>query len=172
MTPDEFLRHWRIGCFYHFTDMRNIDSIRTAGGLHSLAELARRNIQIPAPGGNDWSHEADEFFGLDEYVHLCLIAEHPMEYIAKKDGRITYSRFLEIDADVLRNHDVRFSPGVSNKSDVPILTLEQAIGEMDFEVLFTRTNWRDPVIKERRKAATKYELLIPRSVPIAKIRGL
>ena len=172
MKPDAFIRRWGIGCFYHFTDERNLPSIRASGGLLSLAELRRRSIDVTAPGGNDWSHEADEHFGLDDYVHLCLLNEHPMEYRARQEGRVERTRFLEIEPDILLVAGVRLSPGVANKSDVPILTLEDAVEQMDFEVIYERTNWRDPAIQERRRAAKKYEILIPGSIPLAKIRGL
>ena len=50
MTPQEFLQEWDIRHFYHFTDNRNIESIKAHGGLLSLAELRRLDIEIPAPG--------------------------------------------------------------------------------------------------------------------------
>ena len=39
---------------------RNIPLIREHGGLLSLTRLRKKKIEIPVPGGNDWSHEADE----------------------------------------------------------------------------------------------------------------
>ena len=62
-TRDPFKRY-AVTNFYHFTDRRNLTLIREFGGLFSLARLMEREIMIPAPGGNDWSHEADEKKGL------------------------------------------------------------------------------------------------------------
>jgi hypothetical protein len=42
---------------------------------------------------------------------------------------------------------------------------------IDFEVLFTRTDWKDPEVKARRMAAIKSEILIPTIVPINRILG-
>src|SRR5947208_649779 len=121
MTPDEFVRTYRPFRFYHFTDTRNLESIRAHGGLHPLATCRDEKISIAAPGGNDWSHEADERAGLDKYVHLCLRDEHPMEYRACQDGRIIKPIYLQIDPRVIQFEGIRFSPDVSNKSGVPLL---------------------------------------------------
>jgi len=166
MTAQRFLARYDIPCFYHFTDTRNLDSIRKAKGLLSLAELNRRGIRTPAPGGNDWSHEADERVGLHDYVHLCLFTDHPMEYRAKQEGRILESRFLEIHVDVLTLDGIRFTPDVSNKRGVELLTLAEASETMDFQVVYDHTDWRGSEIKQRRLAAKKFELLVPRCVPI------
>jgi hypothetical protein len=167
MSPEEFIaRYMKTESFYHFTDTRNLDLIQKSGGLLSLRELRKRKIVIPAPGGNDWSHDADEMRGLDSYVHLCLRRQHPMEYVAKNDGRIQESVFLRINRDIVRMEGVRFTPDVSNKANVPILTLEEASKTMDFSVVYDRTDWRDPEVQRRLQAADKFELLVPVEIPI------
>ncbi len=75
MTTDALKR---IPFLYHFTDRRNLEFIRKLGGLYPLAELRRRGIEIPAPGGNEWSWDANGIKGFDEYVHLCFRATHPI----------------------------------------------------------------------------------------------
>jgi hypothetical protein len=91
ITPSEFLQRFGITSFYHFTDTRNLPSIKAHGGLLPWSQI-RGNVV--APGGNDWSHDADAIKGQDNYVHLCFLPEHPMEFVARKDGRIQESRFL------------------------------------------------------------------------------
>lgn len=156
--------------FYHFTDTRNLPSIRQHG-LLSWAELQQRGIQSVAPGGNDWSHDADHRVGLDEYVHLCLMKEHPMEYRAREDGRIESSVFLRIAAEVLHTPGVLFTADVSNKSGVETLSLSEALEQLDLEAVYTRLDWSDPVVKERRLVARKYEILVPTLVPSQMISG-
>ncbi|MBT9137439.1 MAG: hypothetical protein DDT34_02531 [Firmicutes bacterium] len=172
MTPDQFLARYKVRCFYHFTDERNLDSIRNVGGLFRHAELLRRGILVPAPGGNDWSHEADARVGVDEYVHLCMISEHPMEWQARQEGRIVKSKFLQVDPQVIKVEGVRFTSDVSNKSGVQLLTLEEACDTMDFSVIFDKTDWRDSEIQARRKIAKKYEFLVPMDIPKNLITGL
>lgn len=141
-------------------------------GCFDLPSYAGGGVRIPAAGGNDWSHEADARVGLDEYVHLCLFSEHPMEYRAMKEGRIVQSRYLEISPDVLSIEGVRFTSDVSNKRGVELLTLAEAHEVLDFAVIYDRTDWRDPAIQERRNMAKKYELLIPADIPVELISGL
>jgi hypothetical protein len=171
MTPEQFIAHYKVQCFYHFTDVRNLHSIRQAGGLLRLSELRRRQIEVPAPGGNDWSHDADTRLGFDQFVHLCLFPEHPMEYRAKENGRIVESRFLQINPAVLKCEEIRFAPDVSNKKGVLLLTLAEACAAMDFVVIYERTDWRDPQIQELRKQARKYELLVPMDITLTMIMG-
>ena len=171
MTPADYIAHHGVRCLHHFTDRRNLPSIRAQGGLHPLAELRRREIEIPAPGGNDWSHEADEDRGLDEYVHLCFMGQHGMEYQARQEGRIQASCFLRVEPVVLGWENVRLTMDVSNKAGVPLLAWEDAWRALDAEVLFTRTEWKDPEINRRLQLAKKCEVLIPRSVPLNLIQG-
>jgi len=168
---DPFQQH-RVTAFYHFTDTRNVPLIRSNGGLLPMAELRRQKIKVPQPGGNQWSQDADGMAGMDEFVHLCFRPNHPMEYLARAEGRIAQSIFLEIHPDVLLIDGVKYSPGVSNKSGMPIHSLAEAKKLIDFQVLYTRTNWQDPEIQTRLQNAEKAELLVPKGVPLKYIRNL
>lgn len=171
-AAEQFIARFAISCFYHFTDSRNLASIRKRNGLLSCAELIRQNIPVVAPGGNEWSHDADVLSGVDDYIHLCFLDDHPMEYLAKQDGRIVQSVYLQVVPEVIGLEGVMFAPDVSNKSGVKLLPLEEAVRNMDFEVIYDHTDWRDPAVQARRKIAKKYELLVPRHVPSSLIRGL
>jgi hypothetical protein len=129
-------------------------------------------VEIPAPGGNDWSHDTDEMKGLDRYNHLCFRPNHPMEYVARQDGRITDSVYLQIHPDILRIEGVMFTPDVSNKSGVEVIPLADAMETIDFKVLYTRTDWSDPEVQQRLRQAENYELLVPNHVPMKYIRNL
>jgi len=155
---------------FHFTDRRNLPSIKTTGGLFSHARLKEMGIEIPAPGGNDWSHQADAYKGMDQYVHLCLRPTHPMEHAARVDGRIVSSIFLSIRTDVLQIEGARFTAGVSNKADVEVYSIEEAMGIIDFDMLYGGwKNWSDPEIQARLQKVEKYEILVPDHVPIDQI---
>lgn len=167
-----FLSKHTPRCFYHFTDTRNIPSIRDSGGLWSMHELRERGIIVSAPGGSSNSQLSDQRNGMDRYVHLCLFKSHPMEYCARQDGRIEHSRFLEIDCDTLLIEGVRFTPAMSNQIGVTPLEFEQAVLQMDFEAVYGGTDWSFTEQSQRLRVAKKYELLIPDHVPIRYIRGL
>jgi len=153
---------------WHFTDHSNLELIKEYG-LLSLAELERRGISIPAPGGNEWSHDADKIKNLHEYVHLTFIDEHPMEYCARADGRIKSPIWLKIDVSVILGENVLFCSDVSNKTGVNMLTSEQAKVHIDFDALFTYMDWRDPMVQSRRQNAKKSEILVPNMIPVDKI---
>ena len=158
-------------CLFHFTDLRNLDSIKQHG-LLSADQLAQRGINPPAPGGNDWSVDADQLKGMHQFVHLCFWDEHPMEWVARQDNHIGKTKFLQIDPEILRTVGVKVTDDVSNKSDVEPMTLEQGVPALDLGVIFERTDWRNPEVQERLKASRKYEILIPDGVPLSMIRNL
>jgi hypothetical protein len=155
----------RIRWLYHFTDSRNVPYIRDWGGVYSRAKLEEMGVEFH-PGGNEWSLEADEMFGMHQYVHLCFRTNQPMEFIARQDGRIERTTWLYIDPTVLNLPGVMYSPGVSNRSGMVIHPIPEAVELIDFEVICTRTNWRDPAIKARLDQAEKCEILVPDHVPL------
>jgi hypothetical protein len=146
---DTIKRHFAGKCFYHFTDERNTQSIRASGGLLSRRELEERKIAVVAPGGNEWSRTADDAAGLDKYVHLCFMHDHPMEYRARQEGRIQNSRFLQISPEVLATDDLRVTLEVSNKRGASLLSLDEAFSQLDHEVLYGRTDWKNPEVQKR-----------------------
>jgi ssDNA thymidine ADP-ribosyltransferase, DarT len=160
---------YKIDGVWHFTDRSNIALIEQHGGLLSLAELERKCVDIPVPGGNQWSHDADKMVGLHKYVHLAFLDNHPMLYRARQDGRINDPIWLKIDVSILLDDEVLFCADVSNKAGVPTFDATQAIREVDFDVLFTYMDWRSADIQQRRQAAIKSEILVPNIVPIDKI---
>jgi hypothetical protein len=60
----------QIPFLYHFTDRRNVPSIKAMGGLFPLSELLQKQVAIPAPGGNQWSHDADALKGMSQHSML------------------------------------------------------------------------------------------------------
>ena len=168
--PDPRLK--QIPALYHFTDRRNIDSIRTLRGIYPYATLKEMGVDIPAPGGNDWSHDADGLKGMDRFVHLCLRPSHPMEFRAREEGRIRDSVFLSVHPDVLSWEGVRYCPDVSNKVGVAHYPMAEGIEMIDFEVLYTRTDWKDPHVQARLQMAEKCEILVPAIIPLELIRNL
>jgi len=169
-TEDPFIRY-SVNTLYHFTDRRNLPKIRELNGLFSLAKLKEMNVAIPNPGGNAWSHEADQKKGMDRYIHLCFKSNQPMEHVARENKHIGDTIFLQIHPDVLKIDGVKFTDGVSNKSGVQIHSVEEAKKIIDFEVLYTRTDWNDAMIQYRLQQAEKCEILVPDHIPITLIRN-
>jgi hypothetical protein len=163
-----------ISCLYHFTDRRNLQQIRDLGGLYPLAELEHLGVTIPGFGSDVGSREVDRRRNLHRYVHLCFKSSHPMEYIARQEGRINDSIFLEVHPAVMQWEGVRFTAAMANTNNIQFYTLDEArsLSLIDYEVLYTRTNWSDPQVQQRLQVAEKYEILVPRIIPLDFIRNL
>ena len=159
---------------YHFTDVRNLPSIRECDGLLSLELLEEMGVKPPAPGGDDNSQATDKSKGLHKYVHLCLLDQHPMEYRARQNGRIEKSIFLDIDPAILQGEGVKFVPGLANTTGIPVYDLGEALtaGLVDVEPLYRWISWSIfPDVYRRRQLAEKFELLVPDCIPLDKIRN-
>lgn len=156
--------------FFHFTDTRNLKLIKQYG-LLSMHELRDKGI-VTTPGGNQWSLEADVRSGMDRFVHLCFLSEHPMEWRARQDGRVAASRFLRIDPSIIMVPGIVITDQVANKAGVKPRPAEAMLGELDLEVIYKRLDWKDSTVKSRREAAKLYEILVPNGIPVEKIRNL
>lgn len=155
---------------YHFTDSRNLPSIREHG-LLSMSEVRKREIAV-VPGGNQWSLDADKHVGMDQYVHLCFFRDHPMAYIAQQEGRIENARYLKIDPKIILHSGAKITDRVSNKKDANPKAAIEMFGKIDWQVLYSRTDWKDPKIQARLKIAKVCELLIPDNIPANMIKNL
>jgi hypothetical protein len=165
MSPSDPRRNF--SWLHHFTDARNLAKIRELGGLYSMAKLREMGAvgEGHFPGGNEWSLGADQMCGMDCYVHLCLRTNHPMEHIARSEGRIQSTRWLYIDRRVMELDGVLVTMDVSNKAGISPITLEEAGELIDYEVLKTRLDWNDPAVSARLRAMEKVEVLVPDFVP-------
>lgn len=153
---------------FHFTDTRNISSIRKIG-LLSRRELHGRSLDH-IPGGNELSRDLDDSRGLDAYVHLCFRKQHGMAHIATKQGRIIDLQWLSIEPDILTLPDVLIAPDNSVKTGIVARPATDALSELDLDILFDRNDWKDPTIRKRLIAAERYEILVPRMVAIDYVR--
>jgi hypothetical protein len=157
--------------FYHFTDEANFPSI-SEHGLLSKEQLRSRGLWPPlAAGGNELSWHLDEVRGIDPYVSLCMTRNHGMKFLAHRDGRLPNPRYLAIKPEVLQIPGVRVALGIANANAVEILPIADAVDRLDIEVLYSRTDWRDPSINMRLRAAERFEVLVPNAVPRELIIG-
>lgn len=82
------------------------------------------------------------------------------------------SIFLRIRPAVLNFPGVMFTDDVSNKSGVVAYPIANARAMIDFQILYTRTDWSDPAIMERLKKAEKCEVLVPQQIPLSYIGNM
>lgn len=86
---------------YHFTDRDNLESIIKNGGLYSWADCDEKGISILKPGGGDLSRSLDARDGLQHYVRVSFVKDHPMMFVAMNEHRISNPVVLEIDPEVV-----------------------------------------------------------------------
>lgn len=169
MTIDELIAHINGSnqhrYLYHFTDESNFPTIAERG-LVSKSQMRAEGWWPATTGGNELSHQLDDYRGISDYVSLCFTRNHPMKFLANRDGRLPSPRYLGIKTEVLRFPGVRVAFGVANANETAIMDLADAIAHMDLEVLYSRTDWRDPQVQARLRAAEKMELLVPNGVPL------
>ena len=146
---------------YHFTDSRNIPSIRELGGLWSTAKLREMGVNFH-PGGNQHSLDADKMFGMDEYVHLCFSMQHPLAYLSSQDGRIAKLQWIYIDdaEGIFEIEGVRYCAEVSNKSGVNHYSIDYARENFDVEAM-SYIDFRVGNNHARKQAMEKCEILVP-----------
>lgn len=92
---------------YHFTDSRNLPSIRKFGLLSWKQLVDRKEIHWPASSPQSRTYDARR--NLEDYVRLCLHKEHPMATRALLEGRIQDYVWLEIDDIVMRWRETLYS---------------------------------------------------------------
>lgn len=93
------LRDKGIIKLYHFTDRRNLNSIREQGGLFSWYYCEQKSIEIARTGGNRTSRQLDKNYSLEDYVRLSFCDDHPMKFRLETEGYNLV--MLEIDPEVV-----------------------------------------------------------------------
>jgi len=171
MSIKKTLKYYGISSIWHFTDLSNLESIEENGVL-SLRNLIKKKIDVSCYGADNLSHNLDRRYGLDKYVHLSFIKEHPMQYVKTRDGDIPNPIWLEIDASILFNSDSMFSDQVANKTDAKIYDIEELAEHIDLDVLWGRTDWKDSKIQQRRRSAKYGEIMIKDEICIRDILGV
>jgi hypothetical protein len=159
----------QIKHLFHFTDERNLQSIRDYGAIFSSRTMREMGLEFQS-GGNQWSIDQDLRTGVDRYVHLCWDHGHPMAfYIRNREGspKVTY---LKIDRKILELEGVMFSPDVANSATArPLMTVAQAAeaGMIDYDAINKKTgSLYDAANYRRRVAAELSEILVPDMVEV------
>ena len=123
---------------YHFTDNRNIISIKKFG-LLSWPLVDSYGIEA-IKGSNQLSRELDKRKGFEEYVRLALKPYHPMLNRCLIDGRIESAFWLTIDEGVLDIPGVYYSNtnAAANRATINQDPDNAFNGEYDAEILVPR----------------------------------
>jgi len=156
------LKDHGIRSLWHFTDSSNIESIEKYG-LLTLRDIEQKNLTSKS-GSDEYSQNVDRSRGLDKYVHLALINEHPMCYVATKRGSITYPVWIELDISIVEREGTLCSARNANR--YPIYPIKHIENVADLERLMMPI--KDLSVINARKA----EILIEGSIPAHYIKEI
>jgi hypothetical protein len=177
MSPEEFIAYIAASKQYkrlfHFTDKRNLPSIKQRG-LLATSELRRRGLfSSVTTGGDANSLASDTETGTDEFVCLCFTDSHPMVFIAANDERKLDAAYLEIDPQIITLPGVMVADAPSNQSGVVPLPVPEGLPNLDLDIIYRWHDWNLPEVQARLQPARKYELLVPKSIAVKYIlKGL
>jgi hypothetical protein len=163
MNLRDTLNRYNIKSLWHFTDESNLASIQKYG-LLSLELLTQRDIQVSCYGANALSHNLDRNLGLDKFVHLALIKDHPMQYIKKNNGDMPNPIWLEIDVSVLSENYSRCCKEVANKNGAKCYDIKHLATVIDLKTLLSYPYGNNPI--------KKAELIVANQIDYSKIKGV
>ncbi len=104
---------------YHFTDERNIKSIKEKGLLSGAKLYAKFNMEFDKdffPASTRESRRWDKFNDLNNYVRLSGHMKHPMAKMALDEKRIEKIAWIQLDFKIIFNpqFEVKFSSRNAN----------------------------------------------------------
>jgi len=153
---------------YHFTDIENLQSIKANGGLCSWHYCERNNIGISRPGGTRLSRNLDSYKGLENYVRLSFISDHPMMYVAEKEGRIKFPVVLTISTEVIFKKDTKFTHQNATRSGVTAFNSFEQFNSIRFDLF--RKRYFD--LDEIQKSYYQAEILVLDKIPLEFITNI
>jgi hypothetical protein len=154
-----------IQTLYHFTDRRNLPSIRQHGGLYSWSYCEQHHIAIPFPASNDLSKALDVRKGLQDFVRLSFNPCQPMMYVAQ--GRGVVPVVLEISPEVIFWLHTQFSNVNATANNASIGSSIQDFKNINFPLALSG-NWTTA----EEKAFIQAEVLVKTKLPIQFIRNI
>lgn len=164
-----------IAGFYHFTDKSNLKSIKENGGLFSWYYCDLNRIEIPMPGGSLGSRQNDTTNGKKDFVRVAFNKEHPMLFIAQKDGRISRPVWLDIDIEVAYFENTEFSDknAAAFYSYTPIIGKEtQHLSNIRFDILKKAERVKHYNLFDNEKPYNQAEVLVKTWIPIEYIKNI
>lgn len=170
MSIQKTLEKYGITSVYHFTDEANLKTIEEYG-LQSLRNIFSLNIPVKHFGAEELSHILDERKGLDKYVHLSFIQDHPMFHVAKSRGNLINPIWIELDSSILYEESTLFCDKVANQNGAEIFTIDNILEKINLDILFDDRKLYGEEWK-LRKEIRKAEIMTLNSISVDKIKGI
>ena len=163
------LKEKGITKLYHFTDRDNLQSIVDNGGLHSWADCEDKGITIAKPGGDMTSRDLDRRGGHQRYVRVSFTRNHPMMYVAQKEGRISNPVILEISLDVVTLSDTLFADRNAVKNGANIGGTYSDLMRIHFSTVKQPNHFN---LDDDEKEFYQAEVLVKNFIPLSQITNI
>jgi len=105
---------YNLNFLYHFTDKKNLKSIKREEGIFSKKYISEEDFSIKKSPSTKGSKIRDTKRSLYDYVYLSYVPIHPMMLAAVRDGRIEEPVILRIDKGQAFREGTLFSSGNSD----------------------------------------------------------
>ena len=158
-----------IGKLYHFTDRDNLESIINNGGLYSWAGCEQKGITISKPGGGTLSRQLDSRDGLQDYVRVSFVTQHPMMYVAMDEGRISNPVILEIDPEVVCWEGTLYADRNATKTGANVGGTVDDFKRIHFQSVKARKHFD---LDESEQPFFQAEVLVKGFIPLQYIRNI
>jgi len=151
---------------FHFTERANLPHIRKYG-LLSLREIVNKGLVDVQYCSSENSRRTDRTKGLDDYVHLCLYPDHPMQFAKSYSGDLKDCAWLKVSPDIILEKGVLFCSIMSNSNDAEVIPISDiTLKEFDADIVLKFQDWSDTEIRNRLDITKKYEILVPKRIPL------
>ena len=158
-----------VGKLYHFTDRDNLESIILNGGLYSWADCEQKGIVISKPGGEQLSRQLDSRDGLQHYVRLSFVTQHPMMYVAMNEGRISNPVILEIDPEVAYWDGTLYADRNATKTGANVGGILDDLRRVHFQSVKARKYFD---LDESEQPFYQAEVLVKNFIPLQYIKNI
>ena len=153
-----------ITTLYHFTDVNNLESIESMGGLYSKYDLDKAGVSSEHFGGNKLSWDLDKNRELDKYIHLSFCRDHPMIKRLEDEKRTVV--LLKIDPKIV-TPETKFSDINAADKNATIGTGLEGFNLVDIEATQQRyVRKLDDAFKPHQA-----EVLIKHFIPLEAIKN-
>ena len=159
----------KIAKLYHFTDRNNLESIIKNGGLYSWMDCERKGIKIAKPGGDQLSRDLDRRDDLQHYVRISFTTQHPMMFVAMRDGRVSNPVILEIDPEVIYWQDSKYANMNATRNGANRGNTLEDFKKIHFQSVKARSHFD---LAEEEQPYFQAEILVKNFIPLEFIKNI
>ena len=154
---------------YHFTDRGNLESIIRNGGLYSWSDCEKKGIKISKPGSGQLSRQLDSRDGLQSYVRVSFVMQHPMMYVAMNEGRISNPVILEINPEVVYWDGTLYADRNATKNGANVGGTVDDLNRIHFQSVKAQKHFD---LDEDEQQFYQAEVLVKNFIPLQYIRNI